>query len=191
MCVRPLSDEGPPDPETQYLGARGPGSRPSASAHPLGARTGAGPGVAPGPGAGLGSLCSRSADTWCPPARGPACPGREAAPGRPDRTGRDAGGAATSEPRRIPGRPAGGGEGGASQSLSGTASCRPPRATAGPGAGGLEHVTKGLHWGGARGSSGAPPMVPPPPPITHQTLQSDKARALWRSCPLPSLTLPG
>lgn len=43
-----------------------------------------------------------------PPARRPACPGREAAQGRPDRTGRDAGGAATSEPRQIPGRPAGG-----------------------------------------------------------------------------------
>lgn len=56
---------------------------------------------------------SRSANTWCPPARGPACPGREAAPGRPDWTGRDAGGAATSKHRRIPGRPAQGRGGGA------------------------------------------------------------------------------
>lgn len=80
--------------------------RQSLRATPHGARRGTGPGVAPGSRAGLGSLCSRSADTLCPPARGSACPGREAARGRPDRTGQDAGGAATSEPRRIPGRPA-------------------------------------------------------------------------------------
>lgn len=49
---------------------RNPG--PVAGSHslaPASAQTGLGPGVAPGPGAELGSLCSRCTNTWCPPAR--------------------------------------------------------------------------------------------------------------------------
>lgn len=125
--------------------------RQSLRAHPPRRPTGTGPGVAPGSREGLGSLCCRSADTWCPPARGSACPGREAARGRPDRTGRDAGGGATSEPRRIPGRPARGSEGEPSQSRWSTAPCRSPQADAGPGEGGAS-------------------LVPPRAWVTHQTL---------------------
>lgn len=61
--------------------------RQSLRAHPQRRPTGTGPGVAPGSRAGLGSLCSRSADTWCPPAPRIGVPGqggRSAA-----RTGRD------------------------------------------------------------------------------------------------------
>lgn len=117
-----------------------------------------------------------------PPAGRRAWAGRPLG-GRPDRTGRDAGGATTSEPRRIPGRPARGRGGEASRSRWGTAPCRPPRADADPGEGGA-----------SRG---------PTTPISHSSntacrclglrvLQRDKGRALLeRPCPLPSLTCQG
>lgn len=86
-----LPVEGPLGPKPRNSGLLFPPPPPQPfCAQPHGARTGAGPDVAPGPRAGLGSLCSRSADTWCPPARGSACLGREAArgPPGPDGTGR-------------------------------------------------------------------------------------------------------
>ena len=101
-------------------------------AHPHGARRGQDPVWRQVPG--------RGSETWCPPARGSACLGREAAWGRPGRTGHDAGGDATSEPRRLRGRPARGRGGGTSQSRSGPAPCRPPQVDAGPGEGAASRV---------------------------------------------------
>lgn len=81
-----LPAEGLLDSKTHEFRACVPGSH--SLAYPLApsAQTGVGPGVAPGPGAELGSLCSLHHHLVS--AR-PTCLGREAAQGRPDRTGRD------------------------------------------------------------------------------------------------------
>lgn len=125
---------------------------------PAAPRRGRGPVWRQVPG-GAGSLCSSSADTWCPPSRprGRRARAGRLLAGRQDRTRRDAGGAATSKPHRIPGRPARGRGGGAPAKPVGhrplpatTGCCRSPR-----------RWPQSQAWG--------PPKVPPPPSISHQT----------------------
>lgn len=80
-----LPSEGPLDSKTQEFRACVPGSHSLAYPPAPSAQTGVGPGVAPGPGAELRSLCSCCTNTWSPPAR-QAWAGR---PLRAAQTGRD------------------------------------------------------------------------------------------------------